>query len=81
MAFTDAAVPMDDDMRRLSSNYAASLFQLAVAQAQRGRLGEARTTVEFIERRLPLAQLGQAAGSLVELRKSLEAQARERPAE
>lgn len=75
-AFADSSAPMDRDTRMLSSNYAAALFQLAAAQAQRGQLAEALATVEFLERRLPVAKLGSAAAEITRFRAQLEAQGR-----
>jgi transmembrane protein TMEM260 (protein O-mannosyltransferase) len=75
IAFADTTVAMDNDTRMLSSNYAGALFQLASAQAQRGQIREAKATVEFLERRLPVAKLGQAAEQVARFRAQLEAAA------
>ena len=54
----DTRIRLDPDSRMLSSNYAASLIQLALEQARRGHTTDALVTLRFLESRTPPARLG-----------------------
>ncbi len=58
----DPTVAMDDDTRRVYSNYPAALVQLASAELERGRTDAALATIAFLDRHTPPARLGWDSG-------------------
>ncbi len=76
VGLADSTVTMDADARALYTNYAGALFQLAVAQNQRGQRQEALATLRFLDERVPLARLGVAGDDVADFRAQIEAEAR-----
>ncbi len=69
----DTTIRLDETSRLMGSNYAAALFQLALAELHRGRLDLARSTLSFMEAHTPPARIGMDPAWIGSLHSDIEA--------